>query len=105
MDKPFYVVAKNTKKNTLTVSHEQMPIGGNESKEIFLSSVNWISREPDLKKKCYAQIRYHGDLLGCMLQKKDKKASIVFDKPVLVSSGQSIVLYDKTLCLGGGIVD
>ena len=32
------------------------------------------------------------------------KAKVIFKKPVLVASGQSCVIYDKDICLGGGVV-
>ena len=35
----------------------------------------------------------------------DEAAQVTFVQPVLVAAGQSIVIYDDTLCLGGGIVE
>ena len=29
---------------------------------------------------------------------------IIFEKPILVASGQSCVVYDGDICLGGGVV-
>ena len=33
-----------------------------------------------------------------------RKAEVIFEKPILVASGQSCVIYDKDICLGGGVV-
>ncbi|MCE9517910.1 tRNA 2-thiouridine(34) synthase MnmA, partial [Candidatus Nomurabacteria bacterium] len=52
-----------------------------------------------------AQIRYHGELLKCHFQIKSKDRIIVsFKEPVLVSVGQSIVIYDGDVCVAGGVV-
>ena len=58
----------------------------------------------DLNKKYTAQIRYHGEFLDCRVPVDVGGIKIIFDNPVLVSPGQSIVLYDGDICLGGGIV-
>lgn len=106
-DKPLYVVAKNIKKNTITVSPRSCL--GEENKlyrTVLCSSTNWISEIPQKNKKYSAQIRYHGELLNCKIEvQKNKKAQIIFDKNILVDKGQSIVIYDENICLGGGVVN
>jgi len=106
-DAPYYVVGKDLKKNTLVVSQNKN-VGSNTLKTIKLEKVNWISQTPEINKSYTAQIRYHGELLRCTLNcaKSDFAPwmEIIFQKPVLVASGQSIVLYDKDVCLGGGVV-
>lgn len=116
---PYYVVSKDIDKNIIVVSskpvgtffsdprssspdhEEKLPQGFN----IDLKNTNWITGIPDITKKYTAQIRYHGDFLVCIIKIiKDKEARIIFDKDVLVDSGQSIVLYNKDVCLGGGVV-
>ncbi|MND09322.1 tRNA-specific 2-thiouridylase MnmA [compost metagenome] len=47
-----------------------------------------------------AQIRYHGDYLPCTISGD----SVTFEQPVLAASGQSVVLFDGDLCIGGGIL-
>ena len=103
-DKPFYVIAKDIEKNTITVSDSFSM--NNASAAIFkLTRVNWISGIPQESKKYKAQIRYHGEFLPCKIEAiGDSKAHIIFDNPVLVSVGQSVVMYDDDICLGGGIV-
>ena len=61
-----------------------------------------IAREA---KKYTAQIRYHGEFLPCKIKcAKSNFAQVAFSKPPLVASGQSCVIYDKNICLGGGVV-
>lgn len=101
----LYVVAKNLKQNTITVSDN--PKAGDDSFKIEyrLTSVNWITGEPKTVMKCQAQIRYHGEFLEAEVEPRTGKiARIKFAIPQLVASGQSIVFYNKNECLGGGVV-
>ncbi|HEY4494146.1 MAG TPA: tRNA 2-thiouridine(34) synthase MnmA [Candidatus Paceibacterota bacterium] len=106
-DKPYYVVEKDMKKNILTVSIRQ-DLAKSHSKVLTNSRIektNWIFEIPKLNKIYTAQIRYHGELLKCKVEGiKSKTAEIIFEKPVLVAPGQSIVLYERDVCVGGGVV-
>ena len=71
----------------------------------MLEQTNWISEIPKPNKNYTAQIRYHGEFFSCQIIIKSKtEAEILFEKPVIVASGQSLVIYDKDICLGGGVV-
>jgi len=73
-----------------------------------LNNINWIYETPKINKDYQAQIRYHGELLSCRVEQEgpleSRMAKIIFKKPILVASGQSIVIYDKNICIGGGVV-
>jgi tRNA-uridine 2-sulfurtransferase len=72
---------------------------------IILSNTNWILEIPKPSKNYTCQIRYHGEFLPCRIKIKNKKsAKIIFKKPILAASGQSCVIYDKDICLGGGVI-
>ncbi|MFA6551943.1 MAG: tRNA 2-thiouridine(34) synthase MnmA [Candidatus Paceibacterota bacterium] len=124
--KPYYVVAKDLKKNTVTVSHKS-PDGLLEqaSKECVIENVNWtLGVPPDLNKKYQARIRYRQPLQACWLtqiyadQNADKRGSnqrqsasksasirVVFDcSQNAITPGQSLVIYDGEVCLGGGVI-
>jgi tRNA-specific 2-thiouridylase len=117
-DKPYYVVGKDVDKNILTVSQEKtdnssaflQPSAGtfrskNYQFSLALENTNWISEIPTDGKNYTAQIRYHGELLPCKIKVTDNTtAEVIFTKPILVASGQSCVIYDKAVCLGGGVV-
>lgn len=96
---PLYVIGKDLKKNTITVS-ETVTKNSYNKKSFEIKNINWISEIPKESKKYTAQIRYHGEHLSC----KIKGNSILFDKPTLISPGQSIVVYDRDVCIGGGVV-
>ncbi|MCX6731432.1 MAG: tRNA 2-thiouridine(34) synthase MnmA [Candidatus Parcubacteria bacterium] len=99
---PYYIVAKDIKKNILFVSDKA---GESEfyKKEVKIRDVNWISGSPPAggAKNYKARIRYRQPLQTC----KVKKNKIIFSKPQrAVTSGQSLVLYDIKEMLGGGII-
>jgi 3-phosphoglycerate kinase len=70
-----------------------------------IQNTNWILGGPKENKKYKAQIRYHGEYLSCKVKIIDKdEAYVFFDKLPLTSKGQSIVIYDGDVCIGGGVV-
>ena len=104
-DRPLYVVAKDVAKNTITVSETQMPLGA--SHEIILTQCIWRSSLED--KKYSAEIRYHAAGKPCRIVIQNdadtQSALVIFDDPhFLLASGQSVVIYDGAVCVGGGIV-
>ena len=104
-DSPYYVVDKDIKKNILIVSKNAVPVVRQDLTTMCIEHINWISGTPNENKNYTAQIRYHGELLPCTVSKLLKdRAEVIFQKPILVASGQSIVFYDGDLCLGGGVV-
>jgi tRNA U34 2-thiouridine synthase MnmA/TrmU len=72
---------------------------------LSLENINWINKVPEVNKKYTMQIRYHGDFLPCKVKIISKiEVEVIYTKSILVASGQSCVIYDKDVCLGGGIV-
>ena len=106
-DGAYYVIGKDIKKNILYVSQNAKHTDVAENKVLNLENVNWISGVPKEDKTYQAQIRYHGELLSCRVKyegPEQRRVNLVFTKPILIASGQSCVIYDKDVCLGGGIV-
>lgn len=105
--KPYYIVAKDLVNNVLIVS--TIPLTGNSDRvgEIVLENVNWLTTQPPSSHKIYqARLRHRGILTSCKVQKgTDEKWRVIFTESVTSpASGQSIVIYDKKICLGGGII-
>jgi tRNA-specific 2-thiouridylase len=103
-DTPYFIIAKDIRANTLTVSHkEKEGLKGKGEQTLRIENINWISgTAPDHEKMYFARIRYRGDLLPCKIVKPD---TIEFsEKQEPVAPGQSVVVYDGEICLGGGIV-
>ena len=106
-DEPLFVIAKDIENNTITVTNRIKNLESvikNEDKIIEIKNTNWINGEPEKDKTYEAQIRYHGELLKCKIETKNNTAKIFFEKPELVASGQSIVVYSGEECVGGGVV-
>ena len=104
-DERYYIVAKDVSKNTIIVSNTSVSENSGEKKSIHMSRTTWTSEVPVSHTSYTAQIRYHGEFLPCVVKHiQNEECDIEFETPVRVALGQSIVLYDGDLCLGGGIV-
>lgn len=122
-DSRYYIVGKDVKKNILVVSQnrnlkdfgafalrDKKGKGTHDAKNLSnfclkLENINWIYKIPESNKIYTTQIRYHGEFLPCNIKcGRRGLTQVIFKKPVLVASGQSCVIYDKDICLGGGVV-
>ena len=75
---------------------------------ITANQLHWISgTAPDDGKQLAAKIRYRQKDKTCNIEPvNDSSAVIYFDEPVFAAApGQSVVLYDGEVCLGGGIIE
>jgi tRNA-uridine 2-sulfurtransferase len=62
---------------------------------------------PPVSPKSYtAKTRYRQPDAGCTLVRADERAcELVFEEPQwAITPGQSVVIYDRDICLGGGII-
>jgi len=102
---PYYVVEKNTKTNTLVVTKNVKDL---QRKELLAKNINWIpGKVPKLPYKVMTGIRYNAPLASAVIKEKTSRGylRVIFSKPQIgVASGQSVVFYNKTELLGGGII-
>ena len=98
---PLYVISINKDKNEILLGEEQDLY----SKSIKIVDTNILVDE--LPKKAMAKIRYKSKLVPCNITIVDNNnITIVFDEPVKSATpGQSLVLYDNNILLGGGIIN
>jgi len=96
---PYYVVGKDMDKNEVYVSRDL----GDEAlwrKDVELTSIHWINGSP-VDGAYQIRVRHRAPLVA---------ATLVGDRLQLdeaqraVAAGQSIVIYDNDVCLGGAIV-
>lgn len=103
---PFFVIEKNFKNNTLTVSKDKKhPLLW--KKEIFLKKVFWTGEVSKEKKDYLIKIRYgNKGVLGRIKQnKKTKKWQIVLREAQWAPAiGQSAVIFDGDWVVGGGVI-
>ncbi|OGZ03818.1 MAG: tRNA 2-thiouridine(34) synthase MnmA [Candidatus Lloydbacteria bacterium RIFCSPHIGHO2_01_FULL_41_20] len=106
-NKPYYVVDKNIKENELIVSHRAKYPGKNSTeKRIICSKYSFTSFPPKTGDKLEARVRYRETLFPCRvidIQKNKLKISVL-NSGHSATSGQSIVFYKGTECVGGGVI-
>ena len=98
----WYVIDKNIDHNILIVSQDQTPLL--YSGEIELNDFNLINKDYK-KNNIRARFRHGGQLRACDFKIIDQKYIITLNESErAVAPGQSVVLYNDTHCIGGGIV-
>jgi len=98
---PYYVLAKDAKKNNLIVTKNQKDLFG---KELNFKEPNWISgKKPGFPLRVSAKIRLHHKPALAVV---DRKNHLIFDEPQkAITPGQSAVFYSGKKLLGGGIIE
>ena len=102
-DPPFYVVAKDIGKNTITVAAQE---ARDEVTEAALANVNFISGIVPENNKVYgARFRYRQPIQEASFIIHNSLFIIHFAVPQrAVTPGQSLVFYDGDECIGGGVI-
>ncbi len=103
-DAPLFVVSKNIAENTITVSEKttegDLPLA---KSKVILREINWNQDDIKIGVKLSARSRYREDLQEIILVDKN---TVEFTHPQsTLSSGQSLVIYDGDICLGGGVIE
>ncbi len=119
---PWYVLAKDLARNVLMVGQ-----GVNHprlfSDHLRVGSLHWIAGAPPQRPlshtthaepvhtdslSCEAKARYRQEQVPCTLtftRDTASEGSVQFDSPQrALTPGQSVVFYQKDLCVGGGII-
>ena len=103
---PWYVAQKNMEQNTLTVvqGHEHPML---RSPDIYAENLHWISESQPRSSWVFgAKSRYRQKDAACTIKDTNKLiCHVQFAEPQwAVTPGQSVVLYESNVCLGGGII-
>jgi len=99
---PKFVTSINVKKNTITVSKDKI---AGATGETDIIRENWINGTPEESKTFLCQLRYRQETKECRVVKAEGKTKIRFKKSQVSTPGQSLVVYNEDVCLGGGIID
>ncbi len=102
--KALFIVSKDVKKNTITVSPNKPDDHISGKTEFDLIKTNWIIR-PEESKTYRIRFRYHQVPLEGRILKNKIGFYIKLSKPFVTSPGQSAVIYDKENMLGGGVLN
>ncbi len=118
---PYYVLRKDLAKNILYVTNNPND-KELEIREIQIHSVNWITEPAKMPAKLKGRYRHQGELVDVLVERIDAPSApkmrgrtkqvqgdqcyrVAFAKPQkAIASGQSLVLYDKKVCVGGGVI-
>ena len=100
---PWYVVGKDVASNVLCVDQDRdspWMLSGRLRSE----RAHWIAGAPPARE-CTAQTRYRQPDEPCTVQVLDDGSVLVtFARPQRRYPGQSLVLYDGDVCLGGAVI-
>ena len=103
----WYVALKDMAMNVLYVvsghNHPALLVD-----EVTITDMNWISGEPPHKHWVYtAKTRYRSPDAACEIEQIDEQRAVIrFAAPQwAVTPGQSLVMYESRVCLGGGIIE
>lgn len=105
-EEPWYVAEKNLDDNVLIV------VQGADHPLLFKQKLtatqsHWINGKPPAGTfRCQAKVRYRQADQPCLVNVQDSKIRIVFDEAQrAITPGQSVVLYDGDICLGGAVIE
>jgi len=100
---PYYVIAKDPARNALIVG----PLEQLGADALRLAAVHWIAGSaPSEPFRAQVKIRYTAaPAWGRVTPQADSQAEVHFDQPLRdITPGQSAVIYQDDLCLGGGLI-
>jgi tRNA-specific 2-thiouridylase len=103
---PWYVAGKDMTKNVLYVvqGHEHPAL---MKDRLVAKQLSWIAgRRPHMHWVYTAKSRYRQPDAACEIERvNDDECEIVFAAPQwAITPGQSVVVYESRVCLGGGII-
>jgi tRNA-specific 2-thiouridylase len=105
-EEPWFVAGKDMDKNVLWVvqGHEHPAL---LSGSLVARDLSWISgRAPHTHWVYAAKTRYRQPDAACEVERiSDAECEVIFAAPQwAVTPGQSLVLYESKVCLGGGVI-
>ncbi len=102
-DAPYYVMRKDMGNNTLIVSPEKT--GTSDDNRIILEKTSFVEEPPQPDKVYTARGRYRAPLSKVKLQCNDNTWIVeTLEGELVYTSGQSLVVYDNDICMGGGVM-
>lgn len=101
---PYFVAGKDMTKNQVFVSRN-LNQGGLWTREIELGDCFWTHQAPVSGQKYQVRLRHLAPLVNAeiMVSEHDTATIQFATDQKNIASGQSVVVYDGELCLGGGI--
>jgi len=101
---PWFVARKDLARNALVVvqGHEHAWL---QSPALQAQDASWVAGQAPAAGRYAAKTRYRQSDAACRLELNPTGFGLAFDEPQwAVTPGQSAVLYDGDVCLGGGVI-
>lgn len=100
---PYYVTGKDMAKNEIYVTTDLNDQALWRDK-ISLTSVHWINQIPE-EEVYQIRVRHQAPLVKARLEYHNSEVILMPENQIRsVAPGQSVVIYDRQVCLGGGVV-
>jgi tRNA-specific 2-thiouridylase len=102
---PWFVARKDGARNVLVAvqGHEHPAL---QYDALEADDMRWVAGVAPAPGRYAAKTRYRQDDAGCLLTVGPQGFELAFDAPQwAVTPGQSAVVYDGEVCLGGGVID
>ena len=100
---PMYVVKKDLENNRVILGENSDLF----TRELIAEDMNWIAFDaPQSAFRCNGRVRYSSREASCeVFPLSGTKVHVVFDEPQrAITAGQSLVLYDGDIVVGGGTI-
>ena len=102
-DKPWFVLDKDMKSNSLIISQQEDKLL--YKGKIELRDINWVNNSPNFNTIYKAKFRHGGKLIPVKILLNNNECTLIMkDEERAVTLGQSAVLYSDNECIGGGII-
>jgi tRNA-uridine 2-sulfurtransferase len=98
---PMYIIKTDVTGNTITISDKKQTMAKNFAE---ITQQNWLSDITDIEKEYSCQTRYRQTPSNCSVVSIDGQLKIIFEELHLSTPGQSLVVYKKNICIGGGVI-
>jgi tRNA-specific 2-thiouridylase len=101
---PYYITSKDIEKNEVYVSTDLQDTNLWQ-KQLKLNDTHWINEPPKADRTYQIRTRYRADLINGSINISGKTAVVDLDEEVrAATAGQSAVVYDGEVVVGGGII-
>ena len=100
----WYVAEKRMASNELVIvqGHDHPLL---MKKALRAADATWVSGRVPSSSSYTGKTRYRQADAECVLRKANGEIAVEFERPQwAVTPGQSVVLYDREVCLGGGVI-
>lgn len=102
---PYYVTGKDMHKNEVYVTNN-IQDESLWSDTLALTEMHWINTSPVVGNKLHVRTRHRAPTVECEIVNIEKNGITIQlqEKLRALTPGQSAVLYDGDICIGGGII-